>query len=393
MKPLILAVALMGYAWAQSELQTLAFEHNYELKTMDTEIEALKKEVDLSKIWENPTLSIGVNDIFLNEPLTRDKEMQNEAISLSQKIPLGGKLGIQESIALKDVAIKTLELEVRKLQMTQEIALLEQTYSRIGKDLALIEKYEKILEDLRQAHLSYNTTSAHYADTLNNTILQKNLFIEKKTLLKEKAAVVRKLESIISIALPEVRIQDALLPYTLSDEEKLLENAPKLQLPNLQSSKTLLELNLAKANKIPDIMISVGYNRREGRDDYAFLGFDIPLPIYGKENLSIQKATLMQASSEHSIQAVHRNLLFELRDELLNKELQREKLSLAQEVLHENEKVYAVLQSTALSQNDAVLSLLNVLMQLLEAQKQINEYTFLYNTSVIKIYTLLGVKL
>ncbi len=319
--------------------------------------------------------------------------MQNEAISLSQKIPLGGKLGIQESIALKDVAIKTLELEVRKLQMTQEIALLEQTYSRIGKDLALIEKYEKILEDLRQAHLSYNTTSAHYADTLNNTILQKNLFIEKKTLLKEKAAVVRKLESIISIALPEVRIQNALLPYTLSDEEKLLENAPKLQLPNLQSSKTLLELNLAKANKIPDIMISVGYNRREGRDDYAFLGFDIPLPIYGKENLSIQKATLMQASSEHSIQAVHRNLLFELRDELLNKELQREKLSLAQEVLHENEKVYAVLQSTALSQNDAVLSLLNVLMQLLEAQKQINEYTFLYNESVIKIYTLLGVKL
>lgn len=393
MKPLILAVALMGYAWAQSELQSLAFEHNYELKTMDTEVEALKKEVDLSKIWENPTLSIGVNDIFLNEPLTRDKEMQNEAISLSQKIPLGGKLGIQESIALKDVAIKTLELEVRKLQMTQEIALLEQTYSRIGKDLALIEKYEKILEDLRQAHLSYNTTSAHYADTLNNTILQKNLFIEKKTLLKEKAAVVRKLESIISIALPEVRIQNALLPYTLSDEEKLLENAPKLQLPNLQSSKTLLELNLAKANKIPDIMISVGYNRREGRDDYAFLGFDIPLPIYGKENLSIQKATLMQVSSEHSIQAVHRNLLFELRDELLNKELQREKLSLAQEVLHENEKVYAVLQSTALSQNDAVLSLLNVLMQLLEAQKQINEYTFLYNESVIKIYTLLGVKL
>ena len=127
MKPLILAVALMGYAWAQSELQSLAFEHNYELKTMDTEVEALKKEVDLSKIWENPTLSIGVNDIFLNEPLTRDKEMQNEAISLSQKIPLGGKLGIQESIALKDVAIKTLELEVRKLQMTQEIALLEQT--------------------------------------------------------------------------------------------------------------------------------------------------------------------------------------------------------------------------------------------------------------------------
>ena len=177
MKPLILVVALMGYAWAQSELQSLAFEHNYELKTMDSEIEALKKEVDISKIWENPTLSIGINDIFLREPLTRNKEMQNEAISLSQKIPLGGKLDIQESIALQEVAIKTLELKTKKLDMSQEIALLEQTYTRIDKDLALIEKYETILEDLTHAHLAYNTTSAHYTDTLNNTILQKNLFI------------------------------------------------------------------------------------------------------------------------------------------------------------------------------------------------------------------------
>jgi len=52
-----------------------------------------------------------------------------------------------------------------------------------------------------------------------------------------------------------------------------------------------------------------------------------------------------------------------------------------------------VLQSTALSQNDALLSLLNVLSGMLEAQKQINAYTFAYNESIIKIYTLLGVEL
>jgi len=62
-------------------------------------------------------------------------------------------------------------------------------------------------------------------------------------------------------------------------------------------------------------------------------------------------------------------------------------------VLHENEKMYEVLQSTALSQNDALLSLLNVITQMLEAQKQINAYRFAYNESIIKIYTLLGVEL
>lgn len=390
MKRALLVVALAGYAWAQSELLSLAYHHNHELKVLETEIQALEKEVDLSKIWENPMLSLGVNDIFLSEPLTRNQEMQNEAISLSQKIPLGGKLDIKESIALQDVAIKKLELQTKKLEMQQEIATLEQTYVRITQDLALVAKYEKILEDLKNAHLAYNTTSAHYVDTLNNTILQKNLSIEKKTLLKEKASIDRKLESILATSMPEWHAKEGLLSYGLSDEEKRLEKAPKLQLQNLQSTKELLNLRYEKATKIPDVTVSLGYNRRQGRDDYAFLGFEIPLPIYGKENLSIQKAKLTHSASEQSVLNTQKQLLFELKDELLNKELQYDKIALSKEVLHENQKMYEVLQSTALSQNDALLSLLNVLTQMLEAQKQINANTFAYNESIIKIYTLLG---
>lgn len=393
MKRALFVVALAGYAWAQSELVSLAYSHNHELKALENEILAIEKEVDLSKIWENPMLSLGVNDIFLSEPLKRNQEMQNEAISLSQKIPLGGKLDIKESIALQDVAIKRLELQTKKLEMQQEIATLEQTYVRITQDLALVAKYEKILEDLKNAHLAYNTTSAHYADTLNNTILQKNLSIEKKTLLKEKASIDRKLESILATSMPEWHAKEGLLSYGLSDEEKRLEKAPKLQLQNLQSTKELLNLRYEKATKIPDVTISLGYNRRQGRDDYAFLGFEIPLPIYGKENLSIQKAKLTHSASEQSVLNTQKQLLFELKDELLNKELQYDKIALSKEVLHENEKMYEVLQSTALSQNDALLSLLNVLSQMLEAQKQINANTFAYNESIIKIYTLLGVEL
>ncbi|QIR78548.1 TolC family protein [Sulfurospirillum diekertiae] len=141
---IFMLVALSGYALAQSELTSLAYEHNYELKALEAEVSALEKEVDISKIWENPMLSLGVNDIFLNEPLTRDKDAQNEAISLSQKIPTGGKLDIKESIALQDLAIKKLELKTKKLEMQQEIGVLEQSYIRINQDLALVMKYEKV---------------------------------------------------------------------------------------------------------------------------------------------------------------------------------------------------------------------------------------------------------
>ncbi len=390
---LISFVALLGYVYANTSLLSLAYEHNHELKALESEIGALEKEVDISTIWENPTLSLGVNDIFLREPLVRGQEMQNEAISLSQKIPLGGKLGIKESIALQDVAIKKLEYMTKKLEMQQEIALLEKNYERVLSDMALVEKYEKILEDLRNAHLAYNTTNAHYVDTLNNTILQKSLMIEKKSLYKEKASIERKLESIIATTLPTLTPANKPLNYGLVNEEKLLDKAPKLQLKNLQSTKELLNLKYEKATKIPDVMVSIGYNRRQSRDDYAFIGFEIPLPIYGKEGLSIQKAQLMHSASEQSVLDVRKQLMFELKDELLNKELQYEKINLAKEVLHENEKMYAVIQATALSQNDALLSLLNVLSQMIEAQKQINANTFAYNESIIKLYTLLGVEL
>ncbi|QIR78547.1 hypothetical protein FA592_06540 [Sulfurospirillum diekertiae] len=91
---------------------------------------------------------------------------------------------------------------------------------------------KKCLEDLKNAHLAYNTTSAHYVDTLNNTILQKNLAIEKKTLLRDKASIERKLESIIVAHMPEMSTHDGLLPYTLSDEEKLFGKIAEASNPN-----------------------------------------------------------------------------------------------------------------------------------------------------------------
>ena len=102
---------------------------------------------------------------------------------------------------------------------------------------------------------------------------------------------------------------------------------------------------------------------------------------------------MTHSASEQSVLSLHKRLTFELKDELLNKDLQYDKMMLAKEVLHENEKMYDVLQSTALSQNDALLSLLNVLGTMLEAQKQVNAYRFGYNESIIKLYSLLGVPL
>lgn len=395
MKTLIVVVALTGYAFGASPLVERTLSQNYEIKAMQAEQHALKEEVDLSKSWDNPMLALGVDDIFFNEPLRRNQEMQNESIALSQKIYTASKLDIKESIALQNLAIKTLELKDKKLSLSKDIIALQYAFIRIENDLSIIAKYEKILHDLKEAHIAYNYTSPHYVDTLNNSVLQKNLSIEKKTLLKEKAVLLYKIQSIINETVSESLIQQAPKQKVFEGDALafMLQNNPKLQIQNTITKRELDNLHLEQASKTPDVTVSVGFKRRQGRDNYGFLSFEMPLPIYGRENISIQKASLMKHASEQSASALSNQLSFELQDELLSKELLMDKIILTKEILNTNQKIYENLSTTAFWQNDVLLSLLNNLMQTVETEIKLNALHYQYQESLAKINYLLGVEL
>lgn len=393
MKSLLLSVALVGYAFGASSLSELALKNNYDLQTLKEQKDALAQEVDLSKIWENPKLTIGVRDIFFDEPLKRDTGTQNEFLELSQKIPTGSKLDIKASIAQQNVAIKTYEIEDKKLSLIKEVMGLQYTLGRIEADEKVLAHYEKLLNDLQVAHLSYTSTvNAHYNQTLSNTILEKNIAILQKTLAREKSATLKKLESLVNEPVTsEAIITLSQMDYTQSNEERLLkERNPRLQLQKIQTSRTLNDLHYEKAQKIPDVTFSLGYNHRESRDDMWYFNISMPLPIYGRENLSIRKAELSQNASMQSENALQNKLLFELQDELFTKELQAEKIALNQAILEENRRIYDNLLSTTFSQNDALVKLLSNLTTSLDTELKINALTLGYNLSVLKINALTG---
>ena len=396
MKSFIFIVALTGYAFGASPLVERTLSHNYEIKAMQAEQNALKEEVDLSKTWDNPMLALGADDISFNQPLSRNIDGgQNESIAISQKIYTASKLDIKESIALQNLAIKTLELKDKKLSLSKDIIALQYAFIRIENDLNIIAKYEKILHDLKEAHIAYNYTSPHYVDTLNNSVLQKNLSIEKKTLLKEKAVLLYKIQSIINETPSESLIQQAPKQKVFEGDALafMLQNNPKLQIQNTITKRELDNLHLEQASKTPDVTVSVGFKRRQGRDNYGFLSFEMPLPIYGRENISIQKASLMKNASEQSASALSNLLSFELQDELLSKELLMDKIILTKEILNTNQKIYENLSTTAFGQNDVLLSLLNNLMQTVETEIKLSALHYQYQESLAKINYLLGVEL
>lgn len=392
-RALFLLVALTGYALAQSPLVSLAFEHNFELKTLKAQKAALEEVVGLSKIWDNPTLSMGVMDIFLDKPLTRDQGMQNESIALTQTIPTGSKRDLQATLARADVALKRLEIDEKKRQLGRQIGLLEHALWRAEADMGAVESILDILEASQEAHLGYNPTASHLSPAHTTAIFQKTLLLQKRTLAQETASLKHELQSLVNAPLPSLTLPEGLLPYPYEDEHALLAQNPRLQQAHLRSHQRNTQLSLEKAMKTPDLMLKLGYNRREGREDYAFVELGMALPLYGKETLRARKAALEHAASEHAVSALHEQLRFALENALLSKTLQSEKIALAEAIIRETNALYALYQSTAFSQNESLLRLYETLTKRLEAQLGLNQATYAYNASVLTIAYLLGASL
>ena len=135
------------------ELVKNSFEKNYDLKSLNKSIKVADEQIKVSKNWENPMLAFKINNIGLNKPLSNQKEY---GVELSQVIPIGRTLDIEENIAKKDRNIKQFDLEDKKLELESKIyeysyniLILEKRYKLIENYLKNIEK----LEEIGRAHV------------------------------------------------------------------------------------------------------------------------------------------------------------------------------------------------------------------------------------------------
>ncbi|MDY3201675.1 MAG: TolC family protein, partial [Arcobacter sp.] len=104
------------------ELVNSTFENSYDLKSVEKSIEVANQQISIAKKWQNPVLSMGINDVWINDFSSRNKEaMQASFIGISQVIPTGNKLDIKEKIASKEKNIKLYDFEDKKLELTSKI--------------------------------------------------------------------------------------------------------------------------------------------------------------------------------------------------------------------------------------------------------------------------------
>ena len=117
--------------------------NSYDLQKINKNIQIANEDIKLSDKWKNPVLTIGANDILLDEPFKRDKEaMQSNYVVISQTIPINGKLKHQKSIVIQDRNIALMDLENKKLQLSSLIYDYGYAIQINRKKLVLVEKYQ-----------------------------------------------------------------------------------------------------------------------------------------------------------------------------------------------------------------------------------------------------------
>lgn len=292
-----LTISLLS-ATTIDELVKNSFENNYDLKSLDKSIKIAEHQIELSKNWQNPVLSFGANDLWLNDLSSRDKEaMQASFIGISQVIPTGSKLDIKESIAKKDKNIKIEDLEDKKLELESKIyeyayniLILEEKYKLLDTYLANVKRLESLYTSL------YKYQKATQNEILNSQISSLNINLEKQKLKTMIDNSYLKLEQITYLKINH--IDDKI---DIKKIDLLLENSehPKFKILEEGAKKSQDLANLEGAKKIPDVQFNVAYFQRDDKfNDYVNMSVSIPLPIYNTENTARIEAKI-DANDKH----------------------------------------------------------------------------------------------
>ncbi|MDZ7818160.1 MAG: TolC family protein [Aliarcobacter sp.] len=294
-------------------------ENNYDLKSIDKSINIANQQISLSKKWQNPTLSFGLNDLWLNDLSSRDKEaMQASFIGISQVIPTGSKLEIKEKIAQKDRNIQILNLEDKKLELESKIYEYTYTILLLEKKYKLLESYEQNIKKLEALFTSlYKYQKVTQNEILNSQISALDIALQKQNLKNMIDNSYLKLEQITYTKIDKI---DENIDIKRINLLTINQEHPKFKTLEEMANKSKNMAALESEKKIPDLMFNVAYFQRDSKfNDYVNVSVSFPLPIYNTENTARLQAKMNTNETNDKLEQLKHN--FSIQSEILKNSL------------------------------------------------------------------------
>ena len=370
-----------------------SLENNFDIKSLENSIEIANLQIKQAKNWENPMISFKANDIMLNKNyLNKQKEY---GIELSQAIPIGKKLELEESIAKKDKLLKEQTLQDIKLEFESKIYLYSYTILILENRLKLLNEYQKNLNRLEELYTKlYSYDKVSLNEILNTQISKYDLQMKINELQTTKDNLYLSLEQISYEKIN--KIDDSLVLKDINKQqiEELLIFHPKIQTLQTTSQKYKDTAQLEDAKKFSSVTLALEYMQNK-EQDYANITMSMPLPIYNTENINKLKANLNTNETNNKLDSQIHNLRLQTKIYLNNLEQYKTNYKILQEkIVPIKQKIQKVLEEFVGFDKESLKENLNSLNELIDYEMKASEQLEKYfeNYSELIYYSNKGVK-
>ena len=370
-----------------------SLQNNFDIKSLENSIEIANFQIKQAKNWENPMISFKANDIMLNKNyLNNQKEY---GIELSQAIPIGKKLELEESIAKKDKLLQEQTLQDIKLEFESKIYLYSYTILILENRLKLLNEYQKNLNRLEELYTKlYSYDKVSLNEILNTQISKYDLQMKINELQTTKDNLYLSLEQISYEKIDKIDDSLVLKDINRQQIEELLIFHPKIQTLQTTSQKYKDTAQLEDAKKFSSVTLALEYMQNK-EQDYANITMSMPLPIYNTENINKLKANLNTNETNNKLDSQIHNLRLQTKIYLNNLEQYKTNYKILQEkIVPIKQKIQKVLEEFVGFDKESLKENLNSLNELIDYEMKASEQLEKYfeNYSELIYYSNKGVK-
>jgi cobalt-zinc-cadmium efflux system outer membrane protein len=364
--------ALRAGSIAECDLQQaidLAVQNNPELKSAALDLDGADANIWQAGLWANPTLEMESENFSGDNPGFSRAE---NTLSISQPFTLGGKIKHQKQIATKEKEIARLQYEAAKRDL---ILKVEETFYEVllaRKNVDYAMEAQTIAQNLYDFYAKKAAEKESTPEMLSAEIELSQTTIEVINAGKSLESAKKNLVVLwggAEIVLGECK-GDLDRVFKVPDyneiRRRILENNPELQMTALQEEKGDFLLQAAKSERIPDVDLALGVRRFEEDDNYALVAsLSVPLPLFNRNQGSIQEALVNQKKVKEDGNATKNRLLYELNEVYRTFEAARKQVDIFKKsILPKTERYFA---ATRESYHGGALEYLEVL----EAQRML----------------------
>ncbi|WWW11787.1 TolC family protein [Arcobacter cryaerophilus gv. pseudocryaerophilus] len=388
-----LILAIYSFGTSIEDIVQKSLQNNFDIKSLENSIEIANFQIKQARNWENPMISFKANDIMLNKNyLNNQKEY---GIELSQAIPIGKKLELEESIAKKDKLLKEQTLQDIKLEFESKIYLYSYTILILENRLKLLNEYQKNLNRLEELYTKlYSYDKVSLNEILNTQISKYDLQMKINELQTTKDNLYLSLEQISYEKIDKIDDNLVLKDINRQQIEEQLIFHPKIQTLQTTSQKYKDTAQLEDAKKFSSITLALEYMQNK-EQDYANITMSMPLPIYNTENINKLKANLNTNETNNKLDSQIHNLRLQTKIYLNNLEQYKTNYKILQEkIVPIKQKIQKVLEEFVGFDKESLKENLNSLNELIDYEMKASEQLEKYfeNYSELIYYSNKGVK-